>query len=95
MDFNIFTYFTMGRRAELEAGLAGLRVPLYQRMLDEVAQIAATADQLGYAGYGHPEHHLQIEGCEASNDSGGDGDVHRPAHAAHEGDFLRLRLHRA
>ncbi len=44
MDFNIFTYFTMGRRAELEAGLAGLRVDLYQRMLDEVAEIAATGD---------------------------------------------------
>jgi alkanesulfonate monooxygenase SsuD/methylene tetrahydromethanopterin reductase-like flavin-dependent oxidoreductase (luciferase family) len=68
MDFNIFTYFTMGRRAELEAGLAGLDGDLYQRMLDEVAQIAAAADTLGYAGFGHPEHHLQIEGFEASND---------------------------
>lgn len=68
MDFNIFTYCTMGRRTELEAGLAGLRVDLYQRMLDEIAQIAQAADRLGYAGFGHPEHHLQIEGCEASND---------------------------
>ena len=60
MDFNIFTYFTKGRRAELEAGLAGLRVDFYQRMPDEIAQIAVAADTLGYAGYGHPEHHLQI-----------------------------------
>ena len=68
MDFNLFSYFTLGRRAELEAGLAGLRVDLYQRMLAETAQIVAAADQAGYAGFGHPEHHLQIEGFEPSND---------------------------
>ncbi|MGI9614564.1 MAG: LLM class flavin-dependent oxidoreductase [Acidimicrobiales bacterium] len=68
MDFNLFSYYTIGRRAELEDGLAGLRVELYQRMLDETAQIAALADQAGFAGIGHPEHHLQIEGCEPSND---------------------------
>jgi alkanesulfonate monooxygenase SsuD/methylene tetrahydromethanopterin reductase-like flavin-dependent oxidoreductase (luciferase family) len=68
MDFNLFAYFTLGRRAELEAGLAGLKGDLYQRMLDEIAQIATFADTHGYAGFGHPEHHLQIEGCEAAND---------------------------
>lgn len=68
MDFNLFAYFTLGRRPELEAGLAGLKGEYYQRMLDEVAQIASFADDEGYAGFGHPEHHLQIEGCEASND---------------------------
>lgn len=68
MDFNLFSYFTMGRRPELEAGLAGLRVDLYQRMLEETAQIVAFADEAGFAGFGHPEHHLQIEGCEPSND---------------------------
>lgn len=68
MDFNLFSYYTVGRRAELEAGLAGLRVDLYQRMLDETAQIVSAADELGYAGFGHPEHHLQIEGMEPSND---------------------------
>ena len=68
MDFNLFSYYTLGRRSELEAGLAGLRVDLYQRMLDEAAQIAAAADEAGFAGIGHPEHHLQIEGCEPSND---------------------------
>lgn len=68
MDFNLFSYFTLGRRPELEAGLAGLRVDLYQRMLDETAQIAAMADEAGFAGFGHPEHHLQLEGCEPSND---------------------------
>ncbi|MGD9601244.1 MAG: LLM class flavin-dependent oxidoreductase [Gammaproteobacteria bacterium] len=68
MDFNLFAYFTMGRRHELEAGLAGLKGELYQRMLEEVAEIARFADTAGFAGFGHPEHHLQIEGCEASND---------------------------
>ena len=68
MDFNLFSYFTLGRRPELEAGLAGLRVELYQRMLDETAEIAAAADEMGFAGFGHPEHHLQLEGFEPSND---------------------------
>jgi alkanesulfonate monooxygenase SsuD/methylene tetrahydromethanopterin reductase-like flavin-dependent oxidoreductase (luciferase family) len=68
MDFNLFSYFTLGRRPELEAGLAGLRGELYQRMLDETAQIVALADEAGYAGFGHPEHHLQLEGFEPSND---------------------------
>ena len=30
--------------------------------------LARYADTAGYAGWGHPEHHLQIEGFEASND---------------------------
>ena len=68
MDFNLFSYYTLGRRSELEEGLAGLRVDLYQRMLDETAQIATMADEAGFAGIGHPEHHLQIEGFEPSND---------------------------
>jgi alkanesulfonate monooxygenase SsuD/methylene tetrahydromethanopterin reductase-like flavin-dependent oxidoreductase (luciferase family) len=70
MDFNLFMYCTVGRRAELEAGLAGRRTELYQRMIDEIAQYATAADEWGYAGFGHPEHHLQIEGFEASNELG-------------------------
>ena len=70
MRFNLFMYCTVGRRAELEAGLAGLRPELYQRMLDEIAEYARVADQAGFAGFGHPEHHLQIAGFEASNDPG-------------------------
>jgi alkanesulfonate monooxygenase SsuD/methylene tetrahydromethanopterin reductase-like flavin-dependent oxidoreductase (luciferase family) len=68
VDFSLFTYCTVGNRAELEAGSAGLRNDLYQRMLDELAAYARFADQAGYSGFGHPEHHLQIEGFEASND---------------------------
>ena len=60
----------MGRREELETGLAGLNNDLYQRMLSEISDIAKYADQNGWYGFGHPEHHLQIEGFEASNDLG-------------------------
>ena len=37
MKFHLFIYATLGRRHELEAGMAGKRPELYQRMLDEVA----------------------------------------------------------
>ena len=68
MDFGLFTYCTIGRRGELEQGMAGRNKELYQRMLDELAQYATFADEAGYFGFGHPEHHLQIEGFEISND---------------------------
>ena len=68
IDFNLFMYCTAGRREELERGMAGKDPRLYRRMLDEIAGYVQLADTLGYAGFGHPEHHLQIEGFEASND---------------------------
>ncbi|MFT4563186.1 MAG: alkanesulfonate monooxygenase SsuD [Gammaproteobacteria bacterium] len=68
IDFNLFMYCTAGRRHELERGMAGKDSELYRRMLDEIAGYVRTADRLGYAGFGHPEHHLQIEGFEASNE---------------------------
>ena len=68
MKFGLFVYCTIGRRAELEAGMAGRRPELYQRMLAELAEVAAFADDAGYFAFGHPEHHLQIEGFEISND---------------------------
>jgi alkanesulfonate monooxygenase SsuD/methylene tetrahydromethanopterin reductase-like flavin-dependent oxidoreductase (luciferase family) len=70
MQFHLFIYATLGRRHELEAGMAGKRPELYQRMLEEVAEYVRFADEAGYAGFGHPEHHLQIEGFEASNEPG-------------------------
>jgi alkanesulfonate monooxygenase SsuD/methylene tetrahydromethanopterin reductase-like flavin-dependent oxidoreductase (luciferase family) len=66
--FNPFVYCTVGRRSELERGMAGKDPVLYQRMLDELAQYVTLADDAGYAGWGHPEHHLQIEGYEMAND---------------------------
>ena len=68
MRFSLFMYCTIGRRAELEAGMAGRNPVLYQRMLDEIAEYVRFADDAGYFGFGHPEHHLQIEGFEISND---------------------------
>jgi hypothetical protein len=68
MDFHLFMYCTVGRRAELEAGMAGQRPELYQRMLDEIAEYARFADEAGYAGFGHPEHHLQVGGREGGAD---------------------------
>lgn len=70
MDFNLFMYCTVGRRAEIEAGMAGRRTDLYQRMLAEIGEYAGYADEVGFAGFGHPEHHLQIEGFEISNELG-------------------------
>lgn len=66
--FNPFIYCTVGRRAELERGMAGKDPELFRRMLDEIAEYVSLADDAGYAGFGHPEHHLQIEGFEAAND---------------------------
>src|SRR5258708_20196931 len=68
MRFSLFMYCTVGRRAELEAGMAGRNPELYQRMLDEIAEYVRFTDDAGYFGFGHPEHHLQIEGFEISND---------------------------
>ena len=64
MKFGLFVYCTVGRRADLEAGMAGRRPELYQRMLQELADVATFADAAGYHAFGHPEHHLQIEGFE-------------------------------
>ena len=68
MKFGLFVYCTIGRRAELEAGMAGCDPVLYHRMLAELGDLATFADEAGYYAFGHPEHHLQIEGFEISND---------------------------
>ncbi len=68
MKFGLFVYCTVGRRHELEAGMAGRDRALYARMINELGETAAFAEQQGYFAFGHPEHHLQIEGFEASND---------------------------
>jgi alkanesulfonate monooxygenase SsuD/methylene tetrahydromethanopterin reductase-like flavin-dependent oxidoreductase (luciferase family) len=68
MKFGLFVYCTVGRREELESGMAGTRPELYQRMIGELADLATFADGAGYYALGHPEHHLQLEGFEISND---------------------------
>ena len=46
MQFNLFVYCTVGRRAELGSGIAGKDSRLYRRMLDEVAASIATMDNM-------------------------------------------------
>jgi alkanesulfonate monooxygenase SsuD/methylene tetrahydromethanopterin reductase-like flavin-dependent oxidoreductase (luciferase family) len=70
MKFNLMQTGVIGRRYELEQGMAGQRPELYQRFLKEVRGYVQLADELGYAGYGQPEHHLQIEGFEINNHPG-------------------------
>ena len=70
MDFHAFMYVTIGRRHELEQGMAGKNPVLYQRMLDEIGAYARLCDEAGYAGIGIPEHHLQVEGFELGQDPG-------------------------
>ena len=48
MKFHLFMLPTIGRRHELEQGMAGLRDDLYQRMLSEIDEQARFADELGY-----------------------------------------------
>src|SRR5258705_9228854 len=70
MDFHAFMYVAIGRRRELERGMAGKGPVLYQRMLDEIAEYAPTCDATGWSGSGIPEHHLQIEGFELGQAAG-------------------------
>src|SRR5262245_42727900 len=70
VKFHAFMYVTIGRRRELEQGMAGKNPVLYQRMLDEIGAYARLCDEAGYAGIGIPEHHLQIEGFELGQDPG-------------------------
>jgi alkanesulfonate monooxygenase SsuD/methylene tetrahydromethanopterin reductase-like flavin-dependent oxidoreductase (luciferase family) len=58
---------TVGSRAEIERGLAGLRPDLYGRMLAELSEQAKLADALGYDSISFTEHHFHVEGIELSN----------------------------
>jgi alkanesulfonate monooxygenase SsuD/methylene tetrahydromethanopterin reductase-like flavin-dependent oxidoreductase (luciferase family) len=64
---SLFYLPTVGSRAEIEAGMAGLRGDLYQQMLREVLEQVRLADELGYDSVSFTEHHFHIEGFELSN----------------------------
>lgn len=70
MKFHLMQTGVIGRRSDLEKGMAGQDGDLYQRFLDEVQGYVELADKLGYYGYCQPEHHLQIEGFEVNNHPG-------------------------
>src|SRR3546814_19144057 len=70
MKFHLMQTGVVGRRHEIEQGMAGQRPELYQRFLEEVRGYVQHADELGFYGSCHPEQHLQIEGFEAHNHPG-------------------------
>jgi alkanesulfonate monooxygenase SsuD/methylene tetrahydromethanopterin reductase-like flavin-dependent oxidoreductase (luciferase family) len=64
---SLFYLPTVGNRAQIEAGLAGMRGDLYRQMLREVSEQVRLADDLGYDSVSFTEHHFHIEGFEVSN----------------------------
>ncbi|HZT47721.1 MAG TPA: LLM class flavin-dependent oxidoreductase, partial [Hyphomicrobiaceae bacterium] len=67
MKVSLFYLPTLGSKAEIEAGMAGMRADLYQQMLREVSEQCRLADDLGYDSVAFTEHHFHIEGFEVSN----------------------------
>ena len=67
MQVSVFYLPSIGSRAEMEKGMAGLRGDLYQQMLAELREQAQLADELGYDSILFTEHHFHIEGFEISN----------------------------
>jgi alkanesulfonate monooxygenase SsuD/methylene tetrahydromethanopterin reductase-like flavin-dependent oxidoreductase (luciferase family) len=64
---SLFYLPTVGNRAQIEAGMAGMREDLYRQMLHEVLEQVRLADDLGYDSVSFTEHHFHIEGFELSN----------------------------
>ena len=67
MKISIFYLPSIGSRADIKQGMAGLRGDLYDRMLAEFSEQARLADDLGYDSISFTEHHFHIEGFELSN----------------------------
>jgi alkanesulfonate monooxygenase SsuD/methylene tetrahydromethanopterin reductase-like flavin-dependent oxidoreductase (luciferase family) len=67
MQVSVFYLPSIGSRAEIEKGMAGLRGDLYQQMLAELKEQAQLADELGYDSISFTEHHFHVEGFEISN----------------------------
>jgi alkanesulfonate monooxygenase SsuD/methylene tetrahydromethanopterin reductase-like flavin-dependent oxidoreductase (luciferase family) len=67
MKVSLFYLPSIGSRAEIETGMAGLRGDLYRRMLTEIGEQARLADDLGYDSISFTEHHFHVEGFELSN----------------------------
>ena len=67
MKASLFYLPTIGSRAEIEAGMAGMNPDFYQRMLGELTEQIKLGDELGYDSVSFTEHHFHIEGFELSN----------------------------
>jgi alkanesulfonate monooxygenase SsuD/methylene tetrahydromethanopterin reductase-like flavin-dependent oxidoreductase (luciferase family) len=61
MKTSLYYLPSIGSRADIEAGSAGLRGDLYQVMLREVSEQAKLADDLGYDSISFTEHHFHVE----------------------------------
>jgi alkanesulfonate monooxygenase SsuD/methylene tetrahydromethanopterin reductase-like flavin-dependent oxidoreductase (luciferase family) len=66
MKTSLFYLPSIGSRADIEGGMAGLRGDLYSRMLVELAEQAVLADELGYDSISFTDH-FHVEGFELSN----------------------------
>jgi alkanesulfonate monooxygenase SsuD/methylene tetrahydromethanopterin reductase-like flavin-dependent oxidoreductase (luciferase family) len=64
---SLFYLPTVGSRAEIEAGSAGLRGDLYDGMLSDLSEQAVLADDLGYDSISFTEHHFHVEGFEITD----------------------------
>jgi alkanesulfonate monooxygenase SsuD/methylene tetrahydromethanopterin reductase-like flavin-dependent oxidoreductase (luciferase family) len=64
---SLFYLPSVGTRADITRGMAGVRPELYRQMLDDISAQARLADQMGYDSISFTEHHLHIEGFELSN----------------------------
>lgn len=67
MKASVFYLPSIGSRAEIERGMAGMRADYYQRMLRDLSEQIRLADELGYDSVSFTEHHFHIEGFELSN----------------------------
>lgn len=67
MKVGVFYLPSAGTSEEIQRGMAGNDVELYQRMLRDLAGQAMLADDLGYDSIAFTEHHFHIEGFELSN----------------------------
>ena len=67
MKASLFYLPTIGSRAEIEQGMAGMNPDFYQRMLKELTEQIKLGDELGYDSVSFTEHHFHIEGFELSN----------------------------
>lgn len=67
MKASLFYLPPSANRREIEAGLAGMRPELYQRMLRDISEQMRLAADLGYDSVSFTEHHFHVEGFEVSN----------------------------
>ncbi len=67
MKTSLFYLPSVGSRADIEAGMSGVKGELYGQMLAEIGEQARLADDLGYDSISFTEHHFHVEGIELSN----------------------------